>query len=193
MEADCTPDRKNVQKGEAPCQTRHRLDLVPRGCLDPWGCWNHSFSWAPKVGSCMTNIFKDFVHIVPLFSSQLVRSLKMKIVPSHAVCPLANESVLNFFQKSSLWLRSECQCSHPWTWDPSGLSKGIGALRCNLRTASRINKSLPWWQILPFTSSPINGNFPNPVSWVLSNGFFVLFIPLSSSQKQTRANAQGAT
>lgn len=101
-------------------------------------------------------------------------------MPSHAVCPLANESVLIFSQKSSPWLRLECQYSHPWTQDPSGLSKGILALRCNLRSTSRINKSLPWWQIPPFTSSPINANFS------LMGSLFCLFHLVQARSKQEK-------
>ena len=127
---------------------------------------------------------------MPFLPSQLMSSLKTKIMPSHAVCPLANEGP-EHFQKSSLWLCSKCQCSHSCTQDPSVLSKGIGALRCNLRTTSRINKSLPWWQILPFTSSPIKPNFSNPISQCsLMGSLFCLFHLVQARSKQEKMHKE---
>ena len=52
--------------------------------------------------------------------------------------------------------------------------------RCNLRSTSRINKSLPWWQIPPFTSSPINANLS------LMGSLFCLFHLVQARSKQEK-------
>lgn len=105
---------------------------------------NRSFSWALEMCAMhdymLCSVFNDLVHIMPFPPSQLVSSLRTEIMPpSPVICSLPNEHL----QKSCPWLCSKCQWSHPWTQNPSGLSKSMRALRCNLRSTSRINKSLP--------------------------------------------------
>lgn len=136
----------------------------------------------------LCSVFNDLVHVMPSLPSQLVSSWTTEIMPpSPVICSLANEHL----QKSSRWLSSKCQWAHPWPQNPSGLSRSIRALRCNLRTTSRINKSLPWWQILPFTSSPIKANSPTQShKCSLMGSLFCLFHLVQARSKQEKMHRE---
>lgn len=169
----------------------------PEWLPSPQAWKTHSFPWALMV--CATHDYmlsttcNDLKLLCLFLQANFWASWKQRDHAFSCCLSFGKWGCPEHFPKSSPWLCSKCQWSHPCTQNPSGLSEGIRAFRCNLRITSRINKSLPWWQILPFTSSPIKANFSNPIPQVLSNGFFVLFMRLSWSQKQTRENAPGTT
>lgn len=65
--------------------------------------------------------------MVPFLPSQLMSSLKTKILPAPAVCPVANEGVLTIFRDHPLAL-FKVPVLPPMYTEPPGLSKGIEPL-----------------------------------------------------------------
>lgn len=118
---------------------------VLSGFTDPSDCRNPAFlppgAWW-SVPCILPSIFNDLVHIA--FSSKSACELLEK----RDRCLLL---LFALWQMRVPWTFTEIiplalltvSMIPPWTQTPSGSSTGIRALRRNLRTPSRINKSLP--------------------------------------------------